>query len=134
MRANTQLSVWAVLVLIAVALALAFSYAPVSTVPIVAAQSTRVPPGPPRPQPGPARPTAPGPTAPVPTGPAGPGGPEVTGTPQALPPTGGAASADAAWLLAGLMMILSGIGIYVITSVRQRMHLSRKNERVRDER
>jgi hypothetical protein len=134
MKADTRLSMWLVLLLVALAFALAFSCAPVSTVPGVAAQASRVPPGPPRPQPGPERPTAAGPTVPVPTGPSEPGGPEVTGTPQALPPTGGATGTNATWLLAGLILILSGMGIYVITSVRQRMRLSGEKERVRDER
>ena len=74
MKAN-QRPKWLVLVSIALLFALAISYAPVLTTQGVAAQATRQPPGPVRPEPGPGRDTPSPPTAPVPTAPPGPGGP-----------------------------------------------------------
>jgi len=124
MEANSRPFAGLVLVFVALALVLVFSNTPVSlaqeqAVPV--AQSTRQPPGPGRPDPGPGRQPPPGPTAPPqPTSPAGPGGPDVTTTPSLLPPSGGAATASVIWLLAGLLFTLSGLGIYVIQNARQR--------------
>jgi hypothetical protein len=117
MKANSQPPIGLVLVFVALALALTFSCPPVSlaqeqAVPV--AQSTRQPPGPSRPDPGPSRPQPTGPTAPAP----GPGGPDTTATPPVLPPAGGASAADFNWLLAGLA--LSGAGVYVIQNSRRR--------------
>jgi hypothetical protein len=119
MKANSRPRIGLVLAFVALALVLVFSNTPVShaqgaAVPV--AQSTRQPPGPGRPDPGPSRPQPTGPTAPAPT--PGPGGPDATVTPPVLPPTGGASAVDFNWLLAGLA--LCGAGIYVIQKSRRR--------------
>jgi hypothetical protein len=121
MKANSRPPIGLVLAFVALALVLVFSNTPVSqaqgaAVPV--AQSTRQPPGPGRPDPGPSRPQPTGPTAPAPT--PGPGGPDTTVTPPVLPPTGGASAANFNWLLAGLGLTLAGIGLCVIQRSRQR--------------
>ena len=119
MKANSRPFAGLVLALVALALVLVFSNTPVSQAQgaaVPAAQSTRQPPGPSRPDPGPSRPQPTGPTAPAPA--PGPGGPDTTATPPVLPLAGGASTADFSWLLAGLA--LSGAGIYVIQNSRRR--------------
>ena len=124
MKAHQRLAVcWLPVVLfVALALAFVFPVAPASMAKEAVPQS-RATPAPPRSDPGPGRGTS-QPTA-VPPGQATPSGPSpaVTPTPLVLPQTGGTASADASWLLAGLLLILMGMGVWAIQKAR--IHLAR---------
>jgi hypothetical protein len=123
MKAHQRLTVWLPVVLfVALALAFVFPVAPASRAEEIVPQ-TRATPAPTRSNPGPGRgtsePTAVPPEQATPSGPS----PALTPPPLVLPTSGGAASADASWWLAGLSLILLGMGVWVIQKVR--IHLAR---------
>jgi hypothetical protein len=124
MKAHQRLTVcWLPVVLfVALALAFVFPVAPASMA-LENVPQSRATPAPPRSNPGAGRstsePTAVPPELATPSGPS----PALTPTPLVLPQTGGAASADAPWWLAGLSLILLGMGVWVIQKARK--HLAR---------
>ena len=122
MRATQRLTVcWLpVMVFVALALAFVFPVAPASLA-LENPPQGRATPAPPRSDPGPGRDTS-QPTA-VPPAQATPSGPgsAVTPTPLVLPQTGEAASTGAAWLLAGLFLILLGMGVWGIQRAWKRL-------------